>query len=403
MDSFLMSAAAPWVISLGMLALGIALLVLGVRGSGAIKLVGRAAGAFTGIIGILMIFGATSVQLAMNDVKSAYPMPGKLVDIGSTTTHLWCEGPLVDGEAPIVWLSGSYGQALWMKPLHDRIKEERRSCMIDRPGLGWAGAASLPRSVDQVLEETHATLIKGGEQAPFVMIGHSYGGLYSANFADAYPDDVEAVVLLDPTPPAWFVEQQGRWGCGSPSPSKVMVLGAMFGLGQIPALNPLLQPQSQPLKDAIGEDDWKPLVQFETRPSSLVANASALHAGCAEPFSVVRAPGALGDLPMLTIIQTRDDDWQKWAPEGLSPRQTRNWERWADVQGAQYGTLSSRSEVIKAPAGGTHYFPLLLPDFTMEKIEGFLAELASVEPDALDGLPSVQQENVATGDAERPE
>lgn len=371
MTGFLMWGGAPWVIVFLVLAGAAALWWAGgllQRGAWAL----RAPAVLVAFLGLAMLVGAGITAQRQGAMRAKHPAPGQLVDVGGYRAHVLCEGP--QGVGPtLLWLSGGYGQGYWLKPLHDELKRERRSCLIDRPGAGWADPGPLPRGVERIVDEVKRAMDAAGEAGPFHVIGHSFGGLYAANFADAFPEATASIIQLDPTPPAWFVEGAALYGCGSPGGNPVTVLGAQFGLAYIPALNPLLGPPTQVQRNALGPD-WPVLVANEIRPAALISQSNALHAACSDPFSIVRTPGALGDTPLFTIVQTRDPDWLKWAPKHLSERGLRNWKRWSDHQRTEYRALSSRSHWEEAPLGATHDFPLKLPDYTLERVRSFIAQ-----------------------------
>jgi pimeloyl-ACP methyl ester carboxylesterase len=380
MADFLSWSGAPWVIAGIVLAIaaglvfGAGLLGRGVRGWI------RGVGLLVGLLGGLMLAGATVSAIRLNAALSAAPAGGQEVVLSSgARLYVLCEGP--EGAAPIIWLSGGYGQGYWMKPLHDRVKAERRSCLIDRPGVGRVPAGPMPRTVERVVDETHEALQLAGASGPYFIAGHSFGGLYAANLAAAYPSDVAGLMLLDPTPPGWFVEAVGLYGCPPAAGDPFLVLAAMFGLGYVDALNPLQSEGFAPIRGTFGTD-FAVMLPFEVRPSSLVAQASALRAPCVDPFSIVRTPGALQRTPLLLMVQTRDATWAESAPPSLSERGQANWRRWADYQRTEYLAMSDQSRFVEAPEGATHYFPLLAQDATLDAINGFMASVEAAQPDA---------------------
>lgn len=54
-----------------------------------------------------------------------------------------------------------------------------------------------PRTMHQIAYELKTLLTKGGERGPFVLVGHSYGGLYARTFQLQYPQDVAGIVFVD--------------------------------------------------------------------------------------------------------------------------------------------------------------------------------------------------------------
>ncbi|MBU6407232.1 MAG: alpha/beta hydrolase [Alphaproteobacteria bacterium] len=319
------------------------------------------------------LFGVTAVALQQSRLMAQRPEAGLLVDAGGgAQSFVLCEGP--NAGAPIVWLSGGYGQGAFMRPLHERAARERRSCLIDRPGTGWARPASRPRTVEDIIDEVHTALANAGERGPFVLVGHSMGGLYAANFADAYPQDTRAIVLLDPTPPLWFIEQAHLYGCGDPDAAGLSAWATVFGLGLVRPLNPMWGPHMADQRAVFGQS-WEIIVGLESRPASIIASNRATYFACREGLSLVRTRGSLGDVPLLAIAQAPDANAAAYVPPGLSDRVRRNRERILADWAQEYVSYSSRSTRELAPPGAGHQFPITMADWTWERISTFLAGL----------------------------
>jgi pimeloyl-ACP methyl ester carboxylesterase len=69
-----------------------------------------------------------------------------------------------------------------------------------RPGYGKSAAADSPRDGQHIVDERRALLAAQGLAPPYVLVGHSFGGTYMELFAKEHPEDVAAVVLVDPRP-----------------------------------------------------------------------------------------------------------------------------------------------------------------------------------------------------------
>lgn len=364
--------ATPWIIAIAIFVFGLILW----RSSREHTRIGRWLLAIPGGIGLLLgsllLIGATVNAAKLASARSTYPAPGKRVDVGGYRLHVWCEGPKT--ARTIVWLGGSYGQALWVYPSHKDMAKTDRSCIIDRGGLGWSDTGPFPRSVDRVLAETRKALLGAGEKTPFVVIGHSFGGMYAANYANRFPADVAGLVLLDPTAPGWTA-LSGAFGCGPGDGSPLTMLGTMFGLAYIDALNPLRRPDPNPTRDRLGKL-WEPLVAWELRPEARWSARSAMDEVCRNFYSIVRTPGALGDVPMLLIPQTPDLAQQiKYAPPGLSPAERKNYFQFMRTVPTEFAAMSTRSQVVFAPKDATHFFLDTQPEWTMKQIRGFLSSL----------------------------
>ena len=128
----------------------------------------------------------------------AYPMPGQLVDLGGHRLHLHCTG----SGSPTVVLEPGHGGAssdlAWIAPA---VARDSRVCVYDRAGRGWSDAADGPQDAAQIAADLHTLLERAHVPGPFVLAGHSFGGLYVQTFAANYPGQVAGLVLLDATAP----------------------------------------------------------------------------------------------------------------------------------------------------------------------------------------------------------
>jgi pimeloyl-ACP methyl ester carboxylesterase len=132
----------------------------------------------------------------------------------------------------------------WIAP---DVAATTRVCVYDRAGRGWSESAGTPQDGVEVATDLHTLLDRAGEQGPYVLAGHSAGGLYVLNFARLYPDQVAGVVLLDSMSPqqytaidGWstFYEMFRRASAVLPSLSRFGLGHAVYGsaYGDLPAL-----------------------------------------------------------------------------------------------------------------------------------------------------------------------
>ncbi len=364
--------ATPWVIAAALFVLGLLVWRSSRRHTGAGRWLRSLPGGIAMVMGALLLLGAGVTAAKLAAARAAYPPPGKLVDVGGYRLHVLCEGPKT--ARTVVWLGGSYGQALWVYPSHKDMAKTDRSCIIDRGGLGWSETGPFPRTVDRVLAETRKALLGAGERVPFVIVGHSFGGLYAANYANRFPQDVAGLVLLDPTAPGW-TGLEGSFGCQPADGSPLTMLGTLFGLAYFDALNPLRQPGPNPTRDRLGTL-WEPLVAWELRPEARWSARSAMGEVCRNFYSIVRTPGALGDVPLLLIPQTPDLAQQtQYAPPGLSPAERKNYFQFMRHVSTEMAAMSSRARVVFAPKDATHFFLDTQPAWTMAQVRSFLQSL----------------------------
>jgi pimeloyl-ACP methyl ester carboxylesterase len=155
---------------------------------------------------------------------NAYPMPGQLIDVGGHSLHLRCTGagtPTVVLEPGAGEMSSNLG---WIAPA---VARNTRVCVYDRAGRGWSEPASTAQDGAQITADLHTLLQRGHVPGPYVLAGHSFGGLYVLTFAARYPDEVAGMVLVDSTAPASAANP------GTPSPGHG---GASDGMSRVSAL-----------------------------------------------------------------------------------------------------------------------------------------------------------------------
>jgi pimeloyl-ACP methyl ester carboxylesterase len=76
-----------------------------------------------------------------------------------------------------------------------------RVCAYDRAGLGWSDPGPTPRDARQVVHELHTLLDRAAIAPPYVLVGHSIGGMYVRVYAAQYPNEVAGLVLVDSSHP----------------------------------------------------------------------------------------------------------------------------------------------------------------------------------------------------------
>jgi pimeloyl-ACP methyl ester carboxylesterase len=139
----------------------------------------------------------------------AYPMPGQLIDVGGHRLHLSCTGsgtPTVVLEPGAGEMSSNLG---WIAPA---VARATGVCVYDRAGRGWSEPADTAQDGAQIATDLHTLLQRGHVPGPYVLAGHSFGGLYVLTFAARYPEEVAGMVLVDSTAPASAAR------AGTPSP-----------------------------------------------------------------------------------------------------------------------------------------------------------------------------------------
>ena len=129
----------------------------------------------------------------------AYPMPGQLIDVGGHRLHLNCTG---SGSPTVVLEPGGGAMSSNLGWITPGVARDTRVCVYDRAGRGWSEPATGPQDGAQIVADLHTLLHRAHIPGPYVLAGHSFGGLYALTFADRYPDEVAGMVLVDSTAPA---------------------------------------------------------------------------------------------------------------------------------------------------------------------------------------------------------
>ena len=118
----------------------------------------------------------------------------RMVDLGGHRLHINCTGK----GSPTVILEGGFEEFSfdWIL-VQSRVADFTRVCSYDRAGYAWSDSGPKPRTFLQINTELHLALAKAGEEGPYVLVGHSFGGPIVRNFANTYPHDVAGIVFVD--------------------------------------------------------------------------------------------------------------------------------------------------------------------------------------------------------------
>lgn len=127
--------------------------------------------------------------------RRRYPPPGRLIAVGKTLLHLHEQG---QGSPVVVFESGIGASSLSWAVIQPKVAAFSRSVSYDRAGLGWSATSHEPRSIPGMIQELRSLLSSAGLAAPFVLVGHSFGGLLARVYAFIYPHEIVGLVLLDP-------------------------------------------------------------------------------------------------------------------------------------------------------------------------------------------------------------
>jgi len=156
-----------------------------------------------GLVGLLLllVIGSTiNHRLRIPGEEAAHPPPGQLVAVNGHRLHVYAEGT---GDPTLVFLSGSgtTAPALDFKGLYRLLSDDYRTVVVERAGYGWSEDGGTSRDIETVLDETREALASAGESPPYILLPHSMSGLEAVHWANRYPDEVAAIIGLDPAMP----------------------------------------------------------------------------------------------------------------------------------------------------------------------------------------------------------
>lgn len=293
--------------------------------------------------------GATYQILASARDWKLVPPPGVRVDVGGYRMHMLCMGV---GEPTVVLDSGLGDYSIHWRRVQGEIASVTRTCSYDRAGLGWSDPSPRARTSAAIAEELHTLLHRAGIQPPYVLVGHSMGGLNVRMFQSQYPSETVGMTLVDASHP----DQDHKLPPGMAAAIaayqehlKRMRLLMPFG---IPRLFRWCSEGNPELQPALRANACRTAAIRETVAESEAFNSSA---------NEVRAAGRLGDLPLVVI----SEDPAKNAPEGVGVFETMQ----SDLAG-----LSSHSARIAAIGSG-HQIHWERPDLVISAIQTMVAEI----------------------------
>jgi len=178
-------------------------------------------------------------------------------------------------------------------------------CVYDRAGYDWSDDGPKPRTSGRIVSELHTLLANAGVPGPYVLVGHSFGGLNMRLFAYTYPQEVAGLVLVDSSHEDDPTAQQDILN-GQPQLS-TCVRVAPFGIVRIFGL---LNPFVRAYPSAV-----QPVVKahfYQTRFCGTWYDESAAWEQSTAQVRAARASRSLGHLPLviLTRGEQLDASWQ---------------------------------------------------------------------------------------------
>lgn len=275
------------------------------------------------LLALLGLMAAGALYYSMGSALDArrYPPPGRKVRVNGHSLHVLEMGagaPTVIFEAALGATSRSWAL------VQPEIARLTRTAAYERAGFGWSDRGPRPRVASRIVAELRALLANAGLPPPYVLVGHSFGGLIAHLFAAKYPAEMAGLVLVDaPFPREWielpplnrrklrggaFLCRRAVWICRLGIARAVARLAARGQRNSARSTVTLLTyGMLRGHEDRLLAPLWRlpremrgALQMFWTQPKFYEALASQMEylpASCAE----VEAAGGFGDLPLIVL------------------------------------------------------------------------------------------------------
>ncbi|HEY0491408.1 MAG TPA: alpha/beta hydrolase [Telluria sp.] len=139
--------------------------------------------------------GSAVAAAAVSAGDLSFARPNQLVDIGGRRLNLYCSG---SGPVTVVFDAPGTDAGWSWHGVQPRVAARTRACVYDRAGMGFSDPSPLPATSSNAVQDLHALLTKAGIKPPYILVGNSYGGANVQLYAYRYPEEVKALVLVEP-------------------------------------------------------------------------------------------------------------------------------------------------------------------------------------------------------------
>jgi pimeloyl-ACP methyl ester carboxylesterase len=150
---------------------------------------------------LLLVAAGGAYETVFEATSSNPPLGGRTYLVNGHRLYLNCVGH----GAPTVVLFSGLGERTpsWAWAQRD-VSSSTRVCAYDRAGEGWSGGTPGARNGQPLSSDLHGLLAAAHVPGPYVLAGHSIGGIYELLYAAHYPKQVAGVALIDSSTPYQF-------------------------------------------------------------------------------------------------------------------------------------------------------------------------------------------------------
>ena len=254
------------------------------------------------IVFVLVMSGMIYQTASAEADRKNFPAPGNLIDVGGFKMHIYCMG---EGNPTVILETLSGGTSSYWGWVQPEVSKTTRVCVYDRAGRGWSQPDPEPLTLARTVRNLHTLLTNARVEGPYVLVGHSIGGIYVRQFAADYPEEVVGMVLVDAGHPYQYDRYpdlaragEGYLRAAFPTLARLGVFRLYFASGGEIDFADMKEPQKSEIK-AI----WSSPEYFSSQRAETIAGPEIYHSG--------QKLSRLGNLPLLVITagQNAPNGW----------------------------------------------------------------------------------------------
>ncbi len=319
----------------------------------------RFPGYFVVVLVFSVVIGMIYQGVASWRDRQAWPPPGLLVDMGGYALHINTSG---EGGPTVVLEAGMGHISMAWCRVQEEIAGFTRVFSYDRAGLGWSERGDQPRDSRHMAQELHTLLERAEIPGPYILVGHSSGGLHVRVFADLYPGLVAGMVLVDPS----HEEQNTRFPTEYLQMDRmrlmvsVQALLVRFGIFRLAGL----------YKGESFPEEYRDAAVAHTNRLAHVNTAIAELDAFDLSISQAAATGDLGDKPLVVLTAGKELE----PPPGISPEMEKEVTKIWFAMHEELAGLSSNGKRIISPKSG-HMIQLEDPGLVIDVIREMVEEI----------------------------
>lgn len=285
--------------------------------------------------------------------------------------HFTCMGT---GSPTVILTAGMGDWGVTWNQVQPQIARQTRVCAWDRAGFGFSDSSRAEQTITATTDDLGAALDRGHFRPPFVLVGHSLGGLETLVLADRRPHQIAGIVLVDPSVPDQAAEMRAS------APAMAAALGPLLSTNVA-----LLRHCSEEIRNgtiAIGTPDPDGCLQYpstypaalsavlarlDSDPTRLATEASLLANFERDATIAINPRRRYGSVPIIILSAT---DVQP-PPPGLSAEavaQMPAFQRRFIAAHDRLAALSTRG-TNRLVTGTSHYIQRIKPDAVIQAVE----------------------------------